>query len=161
MDSSDEENTPPNVPALPHCNWTSNEDDVIGTGTATRLLLTPEGRSIKKRSESGTSPPLVSVKPVVSSPPLRLRAASPTTSLPVVLETPPRAPRRPRTEKTRRPSQTSRQNDRRVYREASAAYARCRAAAKVNHSSIKAHVAVPTHHIGRSSEASCGVGANG
>ncbi|KAE9339519.1 hypothetical protein PF008_g11541 [Phytophthora fragariae] len=132
MDSSDEDNTAPNVPE-------PSQFDGRKTGTqdtTAALWFSPD--RVKKRSES--SPP-APAKPAVFPSPLHLRAVSPTTSSPVLLETPPRAPPRPKTAKTRH---SSRQDDRRAQREAAAPYVRACAAPKANHSSIEPRVAVCT-----------------
>ncbi|GMF24221.1 unnamed protein product [Phytophthora fragariaefolia] len=132
MDLSDEENTPPNVPEPSHFDGhkTGTQDTTVA------LWLSPD--RVKKRSES--SPP-APAKPAVSPSPLHLRAASPTTSSPVLLGTPPRAPPRPRTDKTRN---LSHQDDRRARREAAAPYTRSRATPKADHSFIESRVAVRT-----------------
>ncbi|GMF28583.1 unnamed protein product [Phytophthora fragariaefolia] len=130
MDSSDEENSPPNVPEPSHFDGpkTGTQDTTVA------LWFSPD--RVKKRSES--SPP-APAKPAVSPSPLHLRAASPITSSPVLLETPPRASPRPRTDKARH---LSRQDDRRARREAAAPYACSRATPKANHSFIESRVAV-------------------
>jgi hypothetical protein len=133
MDSSDEENTPPNVPEPSQFEGTKPGSQ----DTAAAQWFSPN--RVVKLSES--SPP-APAKQVVSPSLLHLRVASPTTSSPVLLETAPRAPTRPRADKTHRPSQTGRRDDRRARREAVEPYARPRPAAQAKKTSIEPHMVV-------------------
>jgi hypothetical protein len=130
IDSSDEENTPPNVPDPSRFerHKTGSQDTAAAQGFSPNRVA--------KLSESSPA------KQVESPSPLHLRVASPTTSSPVLLKTPPRAPTRPRADKERRPSQTGRRDDRRARRKAVAPYARSRPAAQAKKTSIEPRMAV-------------------
>ncbi|GMF40044.1 unnamed protein product [Phytophthora fragariaefolia] len=115
--SSSDENTPPNVlQAAPEQDSPSSASSA--TGTVTPPWLSPE--KTKHRSKFATNPP---PSPTPETPPRSAwcACASPTTSSPVLLETPPRSPARTKTTKTRHPRQGLQER-----RQAAAPYARQR-----------------------------------
>ncbi|KAE8976043.1 hypothetical protein PR001_g25533 [Phytophthora rubi] len=124
--SEDEENTPPNIQPSQQYDRGSKRrvegvsDSASATGTATPPWLPPE-RSRPKPKAATNPPPSQEPTSAPVSPPMPCRPyASPTTSSPVLLETPPRSPARPRTHNALQ----LRHEGRRARREASAPYAR-------------------------------------
>ncbi|KAG3247131.1 hypothetical protein PI124_g8157 [Phytophthora idaei] len=111
--SSDDENTPPNVRS-------SKQEDTGGTisdiGTATPRSLTPAQSKPRPKTAVSTPPNHDTSTVHAASSPATRRCPSPTTSSPVLLETPPQSPPRPRISKTLHP----RRDGRRARRESAA-----------------------------------------
>ncbi|GMF16370.1 unnamed protein product [Phytophthora fragariaefolia] len=126
--SSEDENTPPNVASGSAASRDGNSrsgnvskayDDDASTGTATPPWL-PPGTSKLGLSKPETNPP-------PSSPAKRRSPRSPTTSSPVLLETPPRSPLVPT---SRSQAARSRQDRRQSRRAGTAPYSRPRVATR-------------------------------
>ncbi|EGZ27304.1 hypothetical protein PHYSODRAFT_476424 [Phytophthora sojae] len=122
--SEDEENTPPNIQPSHQYDRDSKRriedasESASATGTATPPWLPPE-RSHPKSKLATNPPPSQESTPAPVSPPVFSRPyASPTTSSPVLLETPPRSPA----------ALQPRHEGRRARREAAAPYARRKSA---------------------------------
>ncbi|EGZ11868.1 hypothetical protein PHYSODRAFT_250536 [Phytophthora sojae] len=134
QDSSDEENTPPNVVAQgsvrgegrnhrPSAKKTTPAESDSSTGTATPPWVAPQHGLRVPKADTNPAPPETTTDAASSTPPPMRNPCSPTTSSPVLMETPP-SPPPPRTRP--RPPLRERRSARQERRAAAGPYARRR-----------------------------------